>query len=105
MRMVGKRLASGVVRNVGSSLRSERDSRVEIIMQRHQKSPRDGFIRREQRQIIAIVGLLVTGVIAALTLPLWMAALSMLLALGSIGVIARPEPALEPVVIRRDERR
>lgn len=86
---------------IGSSLPCKRYPRVEKSMQRHQMSPRVGFIGRE---IIAIVGLLVTGVIAALTLPLWIAAVCMLLALGGISVIARPEPALEPVIIRRDER-
>jgi hypothetical protein len=74
-------------------------------MQRHRTSSGTEIVSGlEPRQVIAIVGLILTGVLAAVTLPLWVAAICMLLALGAIGIAARREPVLEPVVIRRDER-
>ncbi|HYI15757.1 MAG TPA: hypothetical protein VEX37_10230 [Thermomicrobiales bacterium] len=75
-------------------------------MHRNRTSSGAGFVAgREQRQVFAIIGILLTGIVAAVVLPLWIAALSMLLGLSAIAAIARPEPAMEPVVIRRDERR
>lgn len=75
-------------------------------MHRKRTSPRVGFIaEREPRQVVAILGILLTGIVAAIALPLWMAALCMLLGLGAIAAIAQHEPVMEPVVIRRDERR
>ena len=67
-------------------------------MQRNQNS-------QESRRSVAVAGIVLTGVVAALMLPLWMAALLMLVALCAIRSIAVVEPAIEPVVIRRDERR
>ena len=60
---------------------------------------------RETRQLAAILGILLTGIVAAIALPLWVAAILMLLALGALHAIASPEPVGEPVVIRRDVRR
>ena len=60
---------------------------------------------QESRRSVAVAGIVLTGIVAALTLPLWMAALLMLVALCVIRIIAVAEPAVEPVVIRRDERR
>jgi hypothetical protein len=55
------------------------------------------------REAVSIVGILLTGIVAAFALPLWMAAICMLLGLGAMSVITRREPVMEPVVIRRDE--
>jgi uncharacterized membrane protein len=76
--------------------------KVRKIMQRSQRSP--VAERISGREAVSIVGILLTGIVAAFVLPLWMAAICMLLALGAITAIARPEPVVEPVVIRRDER-
>ena len=65
----------------------------------------EGYSGREPRQIVAILGIITTGLVSALSLPLWMAAPLLLLALGAIRVIATAEPVMEPVVIRREEYR
>jgi hypothetical protein len=53
-----------------------------------------------------LLGIAATGIIAALTLPVWMAAIALLIAYSAIRVIAMSQrPALEPVIIRRDHRR
>jgi type IV secretory pathway TrbD component len=71
-----------------------------------QRSQRSSVAERNSgREAVSIVGILLTGIVAAFALPLWMAALCMLLAVAAIGVIARHDPVVEPVVIRRDERR
>ncbi|HEX5165302.1 MAG TPA: hypothetical protein VFV93_07900 [Thermomicrobiales bacterium] len=47
-----------------------------------------------------------TGIVAAMLLPIWMAAVAVLIAYSAIWVIVRSQhPALELVVIRRDDRR
>jgi type IV secretory pathway TrbD component len=67
-------------------------------MQRNQMS-------QESRRSVAVAGIVLTGVVAALVLPIWMAAVCLLVALCVLRTIAGVEPAFEPVVIRRDERR
>ena len=77
--------------------------KVEKIMQRSQWSSVAESL--SGRETVAILGIVLVGVGSAFAMPLWMAALCMLLAVGAISVIARDEPVMEPVVIRRDERR
>lgn len=75
-------------------------------MNRNRMSSGTGFFAGwESRQVVAILGILLTGIVAAVVTPLWMAALLMLVALCAIRIIAVAEPAAEPVVIRRDEQR
>lgn len=62
----------------------------------------EGCSGRETRQIVAILGIITTGLVSALLLPLWMAAPLLLLALVALRVIATAEPVMEPVVIRRE---
>lgn len=60
----------------------------------------------EIRQLLAIFGIIVTGIVAALMLPVWMAAICLLFCLCALRVISMSrETVIEPVVIRRDERR
>lgn len=74
-------------------------------MQRtHKSSGVRHAARLDSRQVVAIVGIVLAGVVAALMLPLWMAAPLMLLATGAVCIVATT-PVLEPVVIGRDERR
>jgi len=51
-----------------------------------------------------MLGIILTGIVSAIVLPLWVAAPLLLFAVGALRVIVAAEPALEPVVIRRDER-
>ncbi len=74
-------------------------------MQRNQMSSQsERFGGRETRQFFAILGIILTGIMAAILLPLWVATPLLLLAVGGLRIIAVFEPALEPVVIRRNER-
>lgn len=60
----------------------------------------------ELRQVIAVVGILLSGIVAALTLPIWMAAICLLGCLSALRIIAlSASTILEPVVIPRDEHR
>jgi hypothetical protein len=62
--------------------------------------------RQELRPAITIVGIVAIGIVAALMLPVWMAAIAMLVACLAIRAITvAAEPALEPVAIRREQRR
>ena len=90
---------------LSAALGGKRQPKVENEMKRMTTLPEaDRFAGMESRQVVAIVGIVLIGVTAALMLPLWIAAPLMLLALGAIQAIVRPEPVMEPVVIHRDER-
>lgn len=56
-------------------------------------------------RIVAISGVTLIAILAAILLPFLVAAPILLLALFTIRVVAEVEPAVEPVVIRRDHRR
>ena len=69
-------------------------------------SANDRPASQELLPAIAVLGIVATGMIAALLLPIWMAAIALLIAYSAIRVIAMSQPTtLEPVVIRRDRRR
>ena len=53
-------------------------------------------------RIIALM--LSIGIVGAIVLPIWTAALVMLGALAMFRLLATPEPAVVPVVIRREDR-
>jgi 4-hydroxybenzoate polyprenyltransferase len=57
------------------------------------------------RRVAMIAALLLAGVAGALTLPIWTAAMVMLVALVAMLKLATPEPVAVPVVNRRDSRR
>jgi hypothetical protein len=59
----------------------------------------------DTRQRLAVVGLLLIGIVGAFVMPIWIASMVMALALAVLWQISRIEPAVEPVVIRRDSRR
>lgn len=74
-------------------------------MQRNQMSSQsNSFAGPDTRGVIAMLGIILTGIVSAIVLPLWVAAPLLLFAVGALRVIVAAEPALEPVVIRRDER-
>ena len=76
-----------------------RVTRIETPMQRRSLSP------HTRTQVVAISGITLIAILAAILLPFFVAAPILLLALFTIRVVAEIEPVVDPVVIRRDHRR
>jgi hypothetical protein len=58
----------------------------------------------DARRARIIAMMLSIGIVGALVLPIWTAALVMLGALAMLRLLTTPEPAVVPVVIRREDR-
>jgi hypothetical protein len=59
----------------------------------------------DTRKTLVIAGLIIGGVVGALVMPLWIAAMAMFFALIALRKLTTTEPIPVPVVIRRDSRR